>query len=247
MLRRAPSRGTRRGLVRGAASSRSAARSELLELAAEHGLDHAADALAGLAIRSARLTLPANSAAASVDLARATAILPSEMTGHLLIEAGEEPGDVALEIRRRLHRPVAPSARLSGELVLPRAWSTAVERLGLTFEEQSRWEALREALALGQGTHHTGDPRVAPVHRLLGVPDERHGDMPLECELRARDVLHEPGGARTHPLADELTAPSERWMLLLQLTWAAGLRTYCWIDRADFAAGDLTRVQVIVR
>lgn len=156
--------------------------------------------------------------------------------------------------------PCSPPQRVAGastgELVLPRAWSAAVEALGLSEEERPEWEQLRENLAEMQGTEPPYELLASfhVVHRILGFPDESNGDMPLICELCARghDV---PGGqALLHPEAQELERVATRWELLAQLSadtrlgWAwPHRRLYFWIDAAALERGDLSEVWTIAR
>lgn len=156
--------------------------------------------------------------------------------------------------------PSSPSERVTGasaeELVLPRAWSSAVESLQLSEEERLEWEQLRENLAEMQGTEPPYELLASfhVVHRILGFPEESNGDMPLICELCARghDV---PGGqALLHPQAEELEQDATRWELLAQLSADSRLgwswphkRLYFWIDGAALQRGDLREVWTIAR
>ena len=146
---------------------------------------------------------------------------------------------------------------LSTELVLPRVWSEPVQELGLDEAGQSAWTALRERLAAVQGVElHGEDPQPCVVHRFLGYPDERTGNMPIECELRAAGIDLEGGPAFAHARAAELGPRSTRWRMLLQLStddllgwsWGSGAeRLYVWIDGADLAAGELSRTCTIIQ
>jgi hypothetical protein len=156
--------------------------------------------------------------------------------------------------------PSSPPERVAGasaeELVLPRAWSTAVENLQLSEEQRLEWEQLRENLAEMQGTEPPYELLASfhVVHRILGFPDESNGDMPLICELCARghDV---PGGqALLHPQAQELEQDAVRWELLAQLSADGRLgwswphrRLYFWIDAGALERGDLREVWTIAR
>jgi uncharacterized protein YwqG len=143
------------------------------------------------------------------------------------------------------------------ELVIPRVWSARVDALGLTDDERDAWELLRRRLARSQGTELTEQVVSAShvSHRVLGYAEETSGDMPLICELCDRGYRTE-GHALTHPHAGEAEPESDRWELLAQFSrdtelnwrWSGGIgRIYFWIDRAQLAAGDLSRVWAIAR
>jgi hypothetical protein len=146
---------------------------------------------------------------------------------------------------------------LTPELVLPRVWSDAVQGLGLDPDEQDAWELLRHRLAESQGTltfDESPDPQS--LHRLLGYPDERHGNMPLACEMLAQGIDLHDEPAIVHPRAEEFEAGAARWLLLAQcsdderLDWSWGTgddRLYFWIHEADLATGDFTRVRAFVQ
>jgi hypothetical protein len=146
---------------------------------------------------------------------------------------------------------------LAPELVLPRAWSAPVEALTLSGEEQQAWQQLRERLAELQGVV-PGDAayELESLHRVLGYPDERSGEMPLACELL--DAGEEPGDEPplAHPRGADLEPRSARWRLLLQLTlderlgwsWGAGRdRLYVWVDEQALASGDLAGVRAFAQ
>jgi hypothetical protein len=160
--------------------------------------------------------------------------------------------------------PAAPAATASGhlfeltpELVLPRVWSDPVQALGLDPSEQEAWELLRHRLAESQDTltfDESPDPQS--LHRLLGYPDERNGNMPLACEMLAQGIDLHDEPAIVHPRAEEFEAGAARWLLLAQLSddwrldWSWGTgddRLYFWIHEADLAAGDFTRVRAFVQ
>lgn len=159
-------------------------------------------------------------------------------------EAGPAPG----ERSKPLH--------LSAELQLPRAWSAAVEPLGLTDSERTAWQLLRTRLAELQGVAAIdGGPAPAPIHRLLGFPDERRGDMPLQCELRARGLDEENVPPRANPHATAVEPDSERWWLLAQLdtdaelgwSWGPRRRLYLWATAAAPGADDPLAIVALVR
>jgi hypothetical protein len=98
---------------------------------------------------------------------------------------------------------------LSPEWVLPRGWSARVEALGLTSEEQERWESLRLALAVAQGVDPPDSTaRTHRLGRLFGYPDDRSGAMHAICEAQSRNQA-------SAALSDAELAM--RWTLLLQI------------------------------
>jgi len=149
------------------------------------------------------------------------------------------------------------SIGMSAELVLPRVWSEPVQALELDQAGQTAWIALRERLAaLQEVALHSEDPDPSVIHRLLGYPDERTGDMALACELLACGIDLDGVPPFAHPRAAELGPRSTRWRMLLQLSaddlvgWNWGsqdARLYVWIDTADLAAGEFSRTRAIVR
>jgi hypothetical protein len=253
---------------------------ELLAMAAEVGLGERLDAIRDLARDSVRVTLgdaqaaarasrlsaaPARSrepfCPARLDLADVAAVLGAEdpmprdgMLSCIAMGDGEYRvvvDDVAPAAERRL--PVD----LSVELQLPRVWSHSVQALALDTAEHDAWQLLREQLAERQGVElHDATWELQAIHRVLGYPDERNGDMPLICELLARG--HELGDdpPRIHPAAAEAEQHAQRWRLLLQLTmddelgWSWGdwrERLYLWIDEQDLANGEFARVRAIAQ
>jgi hypothetical protein len=155
-------------------------------------------------------------------------------------------------------RPSAARAlQLSSELVLPRVWSQAVQKLGLDAEEQEAWERARRDLAELQGvTAWEAGAELRSLHRLLGVAEESRGDMPVALELAARGVDVGYGAPGAHPEARRLGGAPDRWRLLLQLTvdeqlgWEFGRgreRLYVWGVEDELSAGILTSVRALAR
>ncbi len=152
-------------------------------------------------------------------------------------------------------RPGGHATTLSAERSLPRAWSAQVDPLELEPEEQSAWQELRRRLAELQGValFDESDEQAA-LHRLLGYPDERRGDMPAACEAAARGIDLAEQSPYAHEAARELEAAAGRWRLLLQLSadddvgWSwreRRERLYLWIDADDLRARDFSRVWAI--
>jgi hypothetical protein len=148
--------------------------------------------------------------------------------------------------------------RASREVVLPRAWAAVMEPFDLDPAEQQSWQELRRGLANWQGVIVGDEAEQGTIlHRLGGFPDERHGDMPLRCELldRGIDVADEPPRAHPSAAAVESDGRWRRWRLLLQLSaddrlgwsWGGERRAYVWIDEADLRAGRFDRVRTLVQ
>jgi hypothetical protein len=141
---------------------------------------------------------------------------------------------------------------LAPELQLPRVWSDPVQRLGLEPPEIDAWERIRDRLAGIQGVvPFDSSPEPESLHRILGYPDERQGNMPLACEMLAHHVDFDDAPAAAHPRAQEFEAGAARWLLLAQLSddqridwsWGGGdERVYVWIHASDLAARDFSSV-----
>jgi hypothetical protein len=153
-------------------------------------------------------------------------------------------------------RPVR-SIELSPEFQLPRVWSDSVQALELEEAEHDGWQRLREQLAERQGVEvHDMTHGFQVMHRLLGYPDTRRGDMPLACELLDRGYILGDTPPLAHPCAAEAEPDAGRWRLLLQLSiddelgWSWGdrrERLYLWIDDGDLTNGDFSRVRAFAQ
>ena len=250
---------------------------DLLDLADEAGLGGRLDAVQALALTSVRLTLgrarphgsrlgeaPAGPdeafCLAHIDLAELAGVLgrDSPFMGATLSCFAPVDGDCRVVVDAP--PPGAQRWRsidLTVELELPRVWSAPVQALALDGAEHEAWQRLREQLAERQGVDlHDGTLELQAVHRLLGYPDDRQGDMPLACELLARGHVLGDDPPLAHARAAEAEPRVGRWRLLLQLTidddlgWAWGEgrdRLYLWIDERDLANGDFARVRAIAR
>lgn len=191
-----------------------------------------------------------------VDLAQVST--PLGASGHLLLffdtlraPSGESPG--AEQAARALVVPAeaaerprgAEPMRPTGELMLPRVWASAVQALELSPEEVQAFRDLRERLAAEQGVELEDDAAMETAHhRLLGLPNEVTGQMPLTCELTSRDLdSHD----HEHEQFAEAEAAASRWRLLAQVSGTPAGRLYFWIPSADLEAGDLSTVRVIPR
>ncbi len=188
--------------------------------------------------------------------------LPLPLTGRLLfLWATAQAPSGQLERHagagRVLHIPahgaLAPAARVSVELTLPRVWAAAVQELRLDPVEHDGYLKLRRRLATLQDVE-LDDGFGLPVayHRVLGYPNETGGLMPLTCELtsRGRDATD------LDAADDDVGVRARRWRLLLQLTadegasWSLGGesgRLYMWIAEEDLRAGDFSRVHAIAQ
>ncbi len=146
---------------------------------------------------------------------------------------------------------------LAPELQLPRAWSEPAQRLGLEPDEIDAWERVRDRLAGIQGAvPFDSSPEPQSLHRVLGYPDERQGNMPLACEMLAHQVDLGDVPAAAHPRAHEFEAGAARWLLLAQLSddqrldWSWGWgdeRVYIWIHESDLAARDFSSVRAFTQ
>jgi hypothetical protein len=164
----------------------------------------------------------------------------------LLAEASTQPVTVS-----------GVSMELSAELVLPRVWSAAVQSLNLSEAEQRAWEQLRHGLAQAQGVVPLDAIETPPaLHRLFGYPDERHGLMPLTCELLSHGSEVVGRAPHMHPRAQELEPSAARWRLALQVsadpflgwTWAPPQqRLYLWGVADDLEASDCSSVWGILQ
>ncbi len=160
--------------------------------------------------------------------------------------------------------PAIPAAVAAGitlelgpELTLPRVWADSVGDLELDEHEMRGWEDLRHRLAGIQGVvPFDGFDEPQSLHRLLGYPDERQGNMPLASEMLSQGIDLADVPAVAHPRADEFVAGAERWLLLAQLSdddrlgWSWGSREqrlYIWIHEKQLAAGDFTNVRAFVQ
>ena len=144
----------------------------------------------------------------------------------------------------------------SRELVLPRQWSDEVGELGLDEEGVEAWGRLRERLAAEQERELFGESDGVISHRWLGLPDDRSGSMPLECELRARGLFEHGVAPYAHERDGEVDSQCSRWRLLLQLSgdrrigwrWGErGERLYVWMTREDMREGRFDGAQVVLR
>lgn len=151
----------------------------------------------------------------------------------------------------------ATPLRLSHELQLPRVWSSPVREHGLSAEGRGAWESLRLWLAEEQGViPFDKRPGVLGLHRILGNPDERSGDMPLLCEMRTAGVAELKRSPRGHPEWRGHEEAAGRWRLLLQVTRDAATaphfsggdtRLYLLVPADDLSAGDFSRVEAVFR
>jgi len=144
----------------------------------------------------------------------------------------------------------------SRELLLPREWSDEVQALGLDDDGLEAWGRLRSRLAALQGRELYAELDGVVSHRWLGLPDDRSGSMPLECELRAGGLFEQGTPPLAHLQAAQLSRRSARWRLLLQLSpderlgWSfgeSGERLFVWMREDDMAHGRFDRSAAILR
>jgi hypothetical protein len=154
----------------------------------------------------------------------------------------------------RDHREVELAS--TRELLLPREWSDQVQELGLDDAGLQAWGRLRSRLAALQGRELYGELDSVVSHRWLGLPDDRSGSMPLECELRTEGLFEAGLAPWAHPQAARLSRCSGRWRLLLQLSpdqalgWSfggSGERLYIWMTDEDLLHGRFDRSVAVQR
>lgn len=252
----------------------------LRDLAASTGLGDRADAIRRLARASVRI-VPDHDAPATrswacitpspriaLSLDDVVAALPEPARaplGTLLLDIPGPPaakssvGPVAVWPNLR-HEAGPPSSappramalRLVGEQTLARPWSAPVEELGLSDDERAAWQELRMRLGELQGAPPAdATTELTAVHRVLGYPDERIGQMPSACVALARERGFEHASDAAGP-----DVAARDWRLLLQLTtddrlgWDWGedrQRLYVWVHGEDFDRGRFDRTIALLQ
>ena len=144
---------------------------------------------------------------------------------------------------------------VSGELMLPGAWSFAAEELELSGDEMDRWDELRDRLARAQGVEleETSADRVA-LHRLLGYQDEIGREVELDCQLASAGVDAGDVSLYFESRADH-EAEARTWRLLLQLSADDSLgtpeggfdRLFVCIREPDLRAANLDGAWALLR
>lgn len=123
--------------------------------------------------------------------------------------------------------------------------STAMERLGLSREEQEAYRELLEEL------YPEGEAR----HQILGHPQPIQGDMRLECQLVSNGLYCGDASGYHDPRAGELAKGAEDWKLLFQLdsdenaamTWGDVGRLYFWIHQESLRNQDLEKTWTVLQ
>ncbi len=120
-----------------------------------------------------------------------------------------------------------------------------LDPLKLTDAEAEAYESLR-LQALGEGLGH----------QLLGYPETIQGnDMDLESQLASNGLYVGDAAGYRSPQATALAAGRSDWRLLLQLDsdddakmmWGDSGRLYFWINKADLARRDFSKVWMILQ
>jgi hypothetical protein len=188
---------------------------------------------------------------AQVDLAET----PIGGYGHLLLffdtlraPSGRSPGaeEAARAIVVLAAAPTGPIGgepmRISRALMLPRLWAAPVQALGMTVEEGEHYRELRAKLAQEQGIElEDGAGRDVAYHRILGLPTDVTGGMPLISEMVSRGLEADDHEAIT----PEIEAAAARWTLLAQISGTAAGRLFFWIPREDLDNGDFSTIRVV--
>jgi len=117
-------------------------------------------------------------------------------------------------------------------LTLPPSLSPEIEELGLTEDEEAKYEDFLRSYWGGI------------CHQMLGHPAQLQGDMRFECQFASNGVYCGDGDYLEDPRVEQLAADYDRWVLLLQLDsdgkpgmmWGDCGRLFFWIRREDLAA-----------
>ena len=121
---------------------------------------------------------------------------------------------------------------MGAELVMPRLWHEAVQRLELEDNEADAYVRVRARMHELQGVEDDADggPGIA-YHRVLGYPNETTGTMPTDCARAASEQEYQPG----------------QWRLLLQISLAHRRRLYVWIRDGDLQQGTFEQLCAFVQ
>jgi uncharacterized protein YwqG len=159
------------------------------------------------------------------------------------------PGALQLPILRTM--PV----ELSGELMLPSAWSFHAEKLELEPEEAEAWDRLRARVAEAQRVElEDATAEWFALHRLLGYQEELGRETELDCELAAAGISSEDYDVYFEHRESHEDAARE-WRLLLQVStdpelrtpWDAFGRLCIFLRDADLQAGKFDAAWAILR
>ncbi|MCW3034307.1 MAG: hypothetical protein JWM60_2652 [Solirubrobacterales bacterium] len=188
--------------------------------------------------------------------AGALRLTPAGASGGWRLSASADADPGAGHVAHPLVGAGAVGLLASRELVLPRQWSDEVGELALDEQGVHAWGRLRERLAAEQERELFGESDGVVSHRWLGLPDDRSGSMPLECELRARGLFEHGVAPYAHERDGEVDSECSRWRMLLQLSadprigwrWGErGERLYVWMTREDMREGRFDGAQVVLR
>jgi hypothetical protein len=235
---------------------------DLIDVAHSEGLTERDAELRGVAQRSLRMTStdPAGADAwiltrdawaapggtealvAQIDLA-AAAVHDSKLPTLGWLVLFVEPLDASDESAARMARgvvldspaeisPGLEPVGLGAELVMPRLWNAAIQRLELDEAEAEAYVRVRARVHELQGVEDDDDGGLGiAYHRVFGYPNETTGSMPSDCVSGSEQDSHR----------------SESWRLLVQISLSARRRLYIWIGDADLRLGSFEELCAFVR
>lgn len=146
---------------------------------------------------------------------------------------GDLPSECAFPMQAVLLEP---------EMLLPSWPSIDIERLALSDDEQERYFDLIDALR----------PQ-APLHWLLGHPDQIQNEMQLECQLASNGIYCGDATGHHDPRRAVLEKTATDWRLLLQvdsdehMTWGDVGHIYFWIRKQDLEERDFSNCWLILQ
>ena len=174
---------------------------------------------------------------------------PADRDGHRILHAGPDvdlaPANLPGVEPAAMYVP--GGVTFARELTLPEHDTPAGP--SLPAELRDAYFDLLEALA-----EHRADR--APLHRLLGHPDQVQGDMQTECQLVSNGLYCGDASGYDDPRAHKLREGAGAWRLVLQLdsefvprevTWGDGGRLFFWLRADDLATARFDRSWAILQ
>jgi uncharacterized protein YwqG len=138
---------------------------------------------------------------------------------------------------------LSQAVQLEAVPILPGWESIWIDRLALTEMERDAYISVLDELK----------PQ-APLHWLLGHPDQVQGDMQLECQLVTNGIYCGDTTGYQDPRRAVLEKAATEWRLLLQvdsddhsMTWGDVGHIFFWIRRQDLAKRDFSKCWLILQ